>query len=181
MSFRSILSTLIPFVLTLLPVRVLAQAPENVRTGTAAIERIQDCSFGGNTCSTTYPQIYCSADGETHFQDVAIPLTLVPTTSDPLFAGPMNPEKNSRWVVFPKGWGVDGFRQGVFHPNTGYRPGAGERFVSMREGTITIRVSDGEERTFKKGDIFEALDLDTCKGRLSKSDDGAVALFTNHP
>src|SRR5260370_31096755 len=124
MSFRSILSTLIPFVLTLLPVRVLAQAPENVRTGTAAIERIQNCSFGGNTCSTTYPHSYCSADGETHFQDVAIPLTLVPTTSDPLFAGPMNPEKHSRWVVFPKGWGVDGFRQGVFHPNTGYRPGA---------------------------------------------------------
>jgi hypothetical protein len=61
MSFRSILSTLIPFVLTLLPVRVLAQAPENVGTGTAAIElgdTIQDCSSGGNTCSTTYPQIY---------------------------------------------------------------------------------------------------------------------------
>jgi hypothetical protein len=51
----------------------------------------------------------------------------------------------------------------------------------MREGTITIKVSDGEERTFKKGDIFEALDLDQCKGRLSKSEDGAVALFTNHP
>ena len=61
MSFRSILSPLIPFVLTLLPVRVLAQTPENAGTGTAAIERgdrIQDCSSGGNTCSTTDPQIY---------------------------------------------------------------------------------------------------------------------------
>jgi hypothetical protein len=52
----------------------------------------------------------------------------------------------------------------------------------MREGTITIRATDGEERTFKKGDIFEAVDLaPVCKGRLSKSEDGAVALFTNHP
>jgi hypothetical protein len=181
MSFMSILSTLIPFVLTLLPVRVWAEAPENVGTGTAAIERgdkIQDCSSGGNTCSTTYPQIYCSADGETHFRDVTVPLTLGPTatTQDPIFWGQINPEKMSQWVVFPKGWGVDWFRQGIFHPNTGSK-----RFVSVREGTITIKVSDGEERTFKKGDIFEALDLDQCKGRLSKSEDGAVALFTNHP
>jgi len=177
MSCRSIFSTLIPFVLTLLPMRVLAQAPENVGTGTAAIERIQDCT-GGNTCSTTYPQIYCSADGETHFRDVTVPLTLVPTTStqDPVFASTINPENASRWVVFPKGWGVDWFRQGILHPNTGAK-----RFVSMREGTITIRATDGEERTFKKGDIFEALDLTECKGRLSKSEDGAVALFTNHP
>ena len=49
------------------------------------------------------------------------------------------------------------------------------------KGTITVRVTDGEERTFKKGDIFEAVDLAPCKGRLSKSEDGAVALLTNHP
>jgi hypothetical protein len=137
MSFRSILSTLIPFVLTLLPVRVLAQAPENVGTGTAAIEprdTIQDCSSSGNTCSTTYPQIYCSADGETHFRDVTVPLTLlsrgyaeqeIPTNSNPAFAGPLNPEKTSRWVVFPKGWNGDVFRQGVFHTYPGPK-----RFVS---------------------------------------------------
>ena len=167
-------------------------AAENLGTGTAAIERIQDCRSGGNTCSTTYPQIYCSADGETHFRDVTVPLTLVPTTStqDPVFASTINPANASSidaaaaglgltgglWVVFPKGWGVDWFRQGIFHPNTGSK-----RFVSMREGTITIRATDGEERTFKKGDIFEALDLTEFKGRLSKSEDGAVALFTNHP
>ena len=179
MSFRSILSTLIPFVLTLLPVRVLAQTPENAGTGTAAIERgdrIQDCSSGGNTCSTTYPQIYCSADGETHFRDVTVPLTLVPSNADPAFASTMNPEQTSTWVVLPKGWSVDLFRQGVSHTYAGPK-----RFVSMREGTITIRATDGEERTFKKGDIFEAVDLPPCKGRLSKSEDGAVALFTNHP
>ena len=54
----TMLTLLVP---TLLPVRVLAQAPENVGTGAAAIEpsnTIQDCSSGGNTCSTTYPQIY---------------------------------------------------------------------------------------------------------------------------
>jgi hypothetical protein len=60
----------------------------------------------------------------------------------------------SQWVVFPKGWRVDEFRRGVFHPYAGPK-----QFVSVREGTIIIRVTDGEERTFKKGDIFEAVDL----------------------
>ena len=175
-STLTVLTLLVP---TLLPVRVLAQAPENVGTGTAAIEpgdTIQDCSSGGNTCSITYPQIYCSADGETHFQNVTIPLTLFPTNADPVFASTINPENASLWVVFPKGWGVDLFRQGVFHLYAGPK-----RFVSIREGTITVRVTDGEERTFNKGDIFEAVDLPPCKGRLSKSEDGAVTLLTNHP
>jgi len=179
MSFRSILSPLIPFVLTLLPVRVCAQNPENVGTGTAVIERgdrIQDCSSGGNTCSITYPQIYCSADGENHFQNVTIPLTLFPTNADPVFASTINPENASLWVVFPKGWGVDLFRKGVFHLYAGPK-----RFVSIREGSITVRATDGEERTFKKGDIFEAVDLPPCKGRLDKSEDGVVLLLTNHP
>ena len=179
MSFRSILSPLIPFVLTLLPVRVCAQNPENVGTGTAVIERgdrIQDCSSGGNTCSITYPQIYCSADGETHFRDVTVPLTFGPVNSAPRFGSPINPEMTSQWVVFPKGWRVDEFRRGAFHPYVGPK-----RFVSVREGTIIIRVTDGEERTFKKGDIFEAVDLPPCKGRLDMSEDGVVLLLTNHP
>jgi hypothetical protein len=157
-----------------------SSATENVGTGTAAIElgdTIQDCSSGRNTCSTTYPQVYCSADGETHFQDVTVSLTLVPRTSDivdPTFRSTTNPEKASQWVVFPKGWGVDEFRRGVFHPYAWPK-----RFVSVREGTVTIRVTDGEERTFKKGDIFEAVDFAQCKGRLSKSEDGVVLLLTN--
>jgi hypothetical protein len=156
------------------------QRQGTVGAGTSAIEpadRIQDCSSGG-TCSITYPQIYCSADGETHFQNVTVALTLVQTNSDPAFLSTINPEH--RWVVFPKGWNVDLFRQGVFHTLEGPNFRNPKRFVSVREGTITVRVTDGEERTFKKGDIFEAVDL-ACKGRLSKSEDGAVALFTDHP
>jgi hypothetical protein len=102
---------------------------------------------------------------------------LVPSASgigDPTFRSTINPEKTSQWVVFPKGWGVDEFRRGLFHPYAGTK-----RFVSVREGTVTIRVTDGEERTFKKGDIFEAADPAPCKGRLSKSEDGAVTLLTN--
>jgi hypothetical protein len=63
-------------------------AAENVAIGTAAIEpgdTIRDCSSGGNTCSTTYPQVYCSADGETHFRDVTAPLVplIRPPVLDP--------------------------------------------------------------------------------------------------
>ena len=136
-STLTVLTLLVP---TLLPLRVLAQAPENVDTGTAATEpddTIRNCSSGGNACSTTYPQIYCSADRETHFQDVTLPLTLIPTNSDSNFRSTINPENASLWVVFPKGWGIDGFRQGVFHLYAGPK-----RFVSIREGTITVRATD---------------------------------------
>ena len=57
-SMLTVLTLLVP---TLLPAPMLAQAPENVGTGTAAIEpgdTIRNCSSGGNTCSTTDPQIY---------------------------------------------------------------------------------------------------------------------------
>ena len=52
-----------------------AQAPEalkEVGTATAAIEV--------DTANITYPQIYVSADGETHFREVTPPLTLVPAS-----------------------------------------------------------------------------------------------------
>jgi hypothetical protein len=178
-STLTVLTLVVP---TLLAVPMLAQESRN-GTGTAAIEpgdTIQNCSSGGNTCSTTYPQIYCSADGETHFQNVTVPLTLIQTNSDPVFGATINPEQTSRWVVFPKGWNVDLFRQEIFHTLEGPNS-RNKRFVSVREGTITVRVTDGEERTFRKGDIFEAVDLAPCKGRLSKSEGGAVLLFTDHP
>ena len=104
-SMLTVLTLLVP---TLLPAPMLAQAPENVGTGTAAIEpgdTIRNCSSGGNTCSTNYPQVYCSADGETHFRDVTVPLTLVPSASDivdPTFRSTINPEKTSQWLSFQR-------------------------------------------------------------------------------
>ena len=46
---------------------------------------------------------------------------------------------------------------------------------------MVINVSDGEQRKFKKGDIFEALDVAPSKGRLAYTEDGPVAFSTNHP
>jgi len=150
-------------------------ATEDVGTKTAAIE--PDPGSGpGNPSFITYPQLYASADGETHFREVTVPLTFLQPVppAQGLFYGPREPATARRWVVFPKHWGVDEFQQGVFH-NISSR-----RFVSIREGTIVIRVSDGEERIFKKGDILEALDVAPSKGRLSKSEDGAVVFLTDH-
>src|SRR5215471_8685749 len=93
-----------------------------------------------------------------------------------VFGSPINPEKTSQWVVFPKGWRVDEFRRGVFHLYTGPK-----RFVSVREGTIIIRVTDGEERTFKKGDIFEAVDLPRVRdGSTSRKMEWCYCSRTTH-
>jgi hypothetical protein len=127
--------------------------------------------------SITYTQIYASADGETHFREVTIPLTPVQSAppAPPLAQSALSPATESRWAVFPKGWGVDDYRKGIYHNVSA------KRFVSIREGTFVIKASDGEERKFKKGDIFEALDVAPSKGQLDYSEDGMVALLTNHP
>lgn len=148
----------------------------DVRTGKAAIEA-NPVNGSGLTTSIAYPQLYVSADGETHFQDVTVPLTPLQTAplAPPFAQSALGPATASRWAVFPKGWGVQDFRNGIFHNVSA------KRFVSVREGTMVIKVSDGEERKFKKGDVFEALDVAPSKGRLAYTEDGAVAFFTNHP
>ena len=159
-----------------LPVITGCGSATDARTGKAAIEA--DPGTGpGLPSSITYPQLYVSTDGETHFRDVTVPLTPLQTAppAPPFAQSALDPATASRWAVLPKGWGVQDFRNGIFHNVSA------KRFVSIREGTVVIKVSDGEERKFKKGDVFEALDVPPSKGRLAYTEDGAVAFFTNHP
>jgi hypothetical protein len=149
-----------------------AQAPAalaDVGTATAAIEV--------DAANITYPQIYVSADGETHFREVTPPLTLLPGNppATPFPQSALMSATGVRWAVLPKGWGVDDFKNGTFHS------AALKRFISVRKGTISIQVSDGELREFQKGDILEVLDVEPSRGHISFTESGAELLFTNHP
>jgi hypothetical protein len=125
----------------------------------------------------TYPQIYPSADGETHFREVTVPLTLVQSAppAPPLLRSSLSPATTLGWAVFPKGWGLDDLRNRTFH-NVSVR-----RFVSIRKGTVVIIASDGERRRFKQGDVFEALDLAPSKGRIAFTEDGCEVFLMDHP
>jgi hypothetical protein len=149
-----------------------AEAPaalEDVGTATAAI--------AVDTANITYPQIYVSADGETHFREVTPSLTLLPANppATPFLQSTLMSATGVRWAVFPKRWGVDDFQNGTFHT------ASSKRFISVRKGTISIKVSDGELREFQKGDILEVLDVEPSRGHISFTESGAELLFTNHP
>jgi hypothetical protein len=79
-----------------------------------------------------------------------------------------------QWVVFPKPYGLQELKDGIFH-----NPSA-LRFVSVREGRVGIKTTDGETRYFQKGDIVEAIDGKPSKGHITFSEEGAVVLFSNH-
>ena len=149
-----------------------AQAPtalKDVGTVTAAIEV--------DTANITYPQIYVSADGETHFREVTSPLTLAPANppAAPILQSTLMATTGVRWAVAPKRWGVDDFQNRAFHTATS------KRFISVRKGTISIQVSDGELREFQKGDILEVLDVTPSRGHITFTESGAELLFMNHP
>jgi hypothetical protein len=127
--------------------------------------------------SVTYPQIYATPDGETHFREVTLPLTqisLAPPAS-PIYYGPVQSATTLRWAVFPKHYGIEELQQNIRH-----NPSA-LRFFSIREGKIGVKTSDGEVRYFQKGDIVEAIDGAPSKGHITWSEQGAVALFSNYP
>jgi hypothetical protein len=150
-----------------------AQTPaalKDVGTATAATEV-------GSTANITYPQIYVSADGETHFREVTSLLTLAPENppAAPILQSTLMATTGVRWAVVPKRWGIDDFQNRTFHTATS------KRFISVRKGTISIQASDGELREFQKGDILEVLDVTPSRGHITFTESGAELLFTNHP
>jgi len=142
----------------------------------ATLDTPQSATAASASTVITYPQIYATPDGGTHFRNVTVSLTkasLAPPAS-PAFFGPRQSGTNMQWVVFPKPYGLQELKEGIFH-----NPSA-LRFVSVREGRIGIKTTDGELRYFQKGDIFEGIDGKPSKGHILFSEEGAVVLFSDH-
>jgi hypothetical protein len=126
----------------------------------------------------TYVQLYPGRDGETHFRDVSVPLTLEAVAPPaPAYAlSPLEPATSSRHVIFPAHWGADDRDRGILH-NASSR-----RYIAVRSGTMWIKASDGETRQFKAGDVLQVLDVAPSKGHTTwVGNDPVVALYSNHP
>ena len=90
-----------------------------------------------------YVKIHADENGETHFQDMEIPL------KDADFAPPappiaISPHQTATGTVaigFPPGW------YGDFHP------APKNQWMMIMSGTLEIGVSDGEKRTLSAGTI----------------------------
>ena len=126
----------------------------------------------------TYPQLYVGPDGETHFRDVKVPLTLQASAAPapPYWESALQQATATELVVFPARWGVDDRDRKIFHN------ARAKRIIVFRRGVAWIQASDGEKRQFRAGDIVEVLDVAPSKGHISwVGDEGVEALFTDHP
>ena len=126
----------------------------------------------------TYPQLYVGPDGETHFRDVRVSLTLQASAppAPAYFQSALQPATALKHVVFPPLWGVHDRDRQIFHA------ASARRLIAIRRGIMSFRASDGETRELRAGDIIEVLDIAPSKGHISWTDDeGAEALFTDHP
>lgn len=115
-----------------------------------------------------YLRVYADAEGETHFEDVA-----VPTTSR---RSPVSEALVEISDAFPVSGAI--FRQVVAdHPGTPH-PAPRRQFVVHLAGAAELVVSDGETRRIGPGDVVLVEDT-TGKGHITRrlGDEDRVTLF----
>jgi hypothetical protein len=107
----------------------------------------------------TYPQVYATPDGETHFREVTVPLRSEATAppAQPVPQSGLQPATTIRHAAFPAGWGIYDRDHNIFHNPSSVR------FVTVRRGIRWIRTSDGVTRRFQAGDVVEVLDVAPSK------------------
>jgi hypothetical protein len=126
----------------------------------------------------TYPQVYATPDGETHFREIRVALMVDRPSlpAQPVAQSALQPATTIRHIAVPPNWGVPDRDQKVFHSTSS------ARFVTVRRGVFWVRTTDGETRRFQAGDVFEVQDVAPSKGHITwVGDEGAIALFSNHP
>jgi len=108
-----------------------------------------------------YVRIYADADGESHFEDVAMPLA----TKD--LAPPMAPVPLSEPLAATR---LIHFKAPQTLKGSAWHPAPTRQFMYVLSGTIEITVSDGEMRSFGPGSVLLAEDV-TGKGHSGRRPD----------
>ena len=92
---------------------------------------------------TTHTRIYTDADGETHFDDVAIDLEVADFAppAPPMLLSAGRPASDVRFLGAPAGW------DSVPHP------APRRQYVVMLRGTCEAETSDGDVRRFPPGEV----------------------------
>lgn len=112
-----------------------------------------------------YAEMYTDAEGETHFRDVDVDVSLVDMAPP---AAPMNVSgfraaKEIGFITVPPGWGG------------GWHRAPSEGHIFVLSGELEVEVSDGEIRRFPQGSAWLHKDV-TGKGHDTRvvSNEGAV-------
>ena len=105
-----------------------------------------------------YVRVYADPDGESHFEDVEVPLTSVnfAPPAPPVNLSPFSPATQYGFLVGPPGW------YGDWHPTPR------RQIIFYLAGDIEAETSDGEVRRFGPGSITLVEDT-TGRGHRSRN------------
>jgi hypothetical protein len=124
-------------------------------------------AFGRDT-SVSYVRIYADPEGESHFDDVEVDLTLVEVAPgiSPLFASAFREASRFAFLSAEAGWRED------------WHPAPQRQFLVYLAGVTEFQVSDGEIRRLGPGTILLAEDT-VGKGHISEvvGEDAVVAVL----
>src|SRR5713101_8022498 len=106
---------------------------------------------------STYQRLYADADGESHFEDVAIDLasTEYAPPAPPLDLSSFTPATQFGFMRAPAGWSSD------------WHPSSGRNVFFVLTGEWEVTASDGEARRFAAGSVLLAEDTEG-KGHASR-------------
>ena len=115
-----------------------------------------------------YVRLFTDEQGESHFQEIESDLYPVDFASGipPLFLSDDIAASAASFFGAPAGWEAD------------WHPSSGRHLFAVLTGVWEVTASDGETRTFSKGDVLLVEDT-TGKGHTSRvtSEEGSLALL----
>ena len=111
----------------------------------------------------TYPVLYCTPDGNSHFRNVTVELPAIDFAppADPIHIGGAVPASSAFFGGFEARWGVEDLERGIYHP------APANQFIVVLKGEFSITATDGETRRFVPGDVFRVEDVPPCQGHIT--------------
>lgn len=110
-----------------------------------------------------YPRLFCTPDGNSHFDSVAAELPSIDFAppASPIHIGGQVPASTVFFGGFEAGWGAKDLKERLYHP----APAA--QFIVVLQGDFWITTTDGETKHFGPGEVFRLEDTPPCKGHIT--------------
>jgi uncharacterized protein DUF861 len=111
----------------------------------------------------TYARLYCTPDGNSHFENVTVDLRSIDFAppAAPLYIGGNVPGSSAFFGGFEPHWGAHDLENRLYHP----APAA--QFFIILKGDFSITTTDGQTRQFQPGDVVRLEDTPPCKGHVT--------------
>jgi hypothetical protein len=129
--------------------------------GMTAVEQTAEASHDPSRSS--YSRLYCTPDGNSHFQNVTVELRKInfAPPAAPLYIGGDVPASSAFFGGFEAHWGAHDLENRLYHPTPAVQ------FFIILEGDFSITTTDGETRQFRPGDVVRLEDTSPCKGHAT--------------